>query len=194
MKQNIFYGVAFIAGVAIGGVVSWKLLEKRYSVIAQEEIDSVKEYYSSKYNENNDISEEEIDAQAEAAERARKKPPINSIYTEYEKVTTNYKAEEESSMKNVREEKKPYTIAPDEYEEGNGYAKVDLTFYEGDGILVADNSEEPLIPDDIIGPDALNKFGEFEPDVLYVRDDSISTDYEVTLDPRRYADVTGLGN
>ena len=40
-----------------------------------------------------------------------------------------------------------------------------------------------------IGLDSLNHFGEYEEDVLYVRNERLRTDYEVLMDPRTYPQV-----
>ena len=38
--------LAFIAGAGIGSVCTWQLLKRKYELIAQEEIDSVKAAYA----------------------------------------------------------------------------------------------------------------------------------------------------
>ena len=37
--------ISFVAGAAIGSLLAWKFAKDKYERIAQEEIDSVKEYY-----------------------------------------------------------------------------------------------------------------------------------------------------
>ena len=40
--------LAFIAGAGIGSVCTWQLLKRKYELIAQEEIDSVKAAYATR--------------------------------------------------------------------------------------------------------------------------------------------------
>ena len=40
--------LAFIAGAGIGSVCTWQLLKRKYGLIAQEEIDSVKAAYATR--------------------------------------------------------------------------------------------------------------------------------------------------
>ena len=45
--------------------------------------------------------------------------------------------------------------------------------------------------DNVIGEDSLNHFGEYEEDSVFVRNDSMATDYEILRDLRAYSDVVG---
>ena len=54
----------FISGACVGSVVTWKLIEKKYQQIAQEEIDSVKEalgYFNDSETEVEPKSKDEDD-------------------------------------------------------------------------------------------------------------------------------------
>lgn len=82
----------------------------------------------------------------------------------------------------------PYVISKDEYENERFYDKTTLCFYD-DGILEEYLSES--IVDDIprtIGTEFIDKFGEYEDDVVFVRNDSYQTDYEVLRQHRNYAE------
>ena len=48
--------LAFIAGAGIGSVCTWQLLKRKYELIAQEEIDSVKEKF--KFDKESVIEEQ----------------------------------------------------------------------------------------------------------------------------------------
>ena len=74
----------------------------------------------------------------------------------------------------------PYIITPNQFVNEEPYFdKITLEYYD-DGILANAISEE--IIEDIggaIGLDSLTKFGEYEDDAVYVRNEKRSTDYEV---------------
>lgn len=82
----------------------------------------------------------------------------------------------------------PYTISPDQFvNEQPFFDKITLEYYD-DGILCEEISDE--IIDNIsgtIGMDSLNKFGEYEEDVVYIRNERVSTDYEVIRQHRAFA-------
>jgi hypothetical protein len=43
--------------------------------------------------------------------------------------------------------------------------------------------------DDVVGFESLNRFGEYEDDSVFVRNDRLKCDYEILLDRRKYSDV-----
>ena len=47
-KDLLIKGMIFLAGGAIGSVVTWKLVKTKYEKFANEEIDSMREYYYNK--------------------------------------------------------------------------------------------------------------------------------------------------
>lgn len=87
----------------------------------------------------------------------------------------------------------PYVITIDEFMEDypEDYDKISVTYFDGDGNL--SDSRERIIPEveEIIGSDALTKFGLFSKDknIVYVRNEKIRTDFEVALDQRSYVEV-----
>ena len=73
-------------------------------------------------------------------------------------------------------------------DEHDDYDKGDLTYYEGDDILV-DSQESPIEDvEGLIGPDALTRFGDGSNsrDIVYVRNDRVSMDFEISRDQRSY--------
>ena len=87
-----------------------------------------------------------------------------------------------------RGKEEPYTITPDEFGENESYQQINLTYY-ADGKLA---DEDDRIIEDIdgeIGFDNLDKFGEYEDDALFIRNDFYRCDYEILLDHRNYDDV-----
>ena len=73
MNKTINF-MMFVLGVAVGSVVTWRYVEKKYEQIAQDEIDSVKEVFSKRETEFTEDTEVQI-----KADNAKKKPsgPLN---------------------------------------------------------------------------------------------------------------------
>lgn len=189
MTSTLSNFLTFAAGAAIGGVVTWKLIEKRYKQIAQEEIDSMGEYYRNKYG----VEEEESDGEeASAPDDIKTNPDQTQIdIREYAKKLAensyvDYSARENKEVDAVE---KPYIIAPEEFSELDDYETFTL-YYHADGVLTDDQGEPVEDVDDIIGSDSLNHFGQYEPDSVYVRNDARRSDYEVLYDSTPYRDGT----
>lgn len=97
--------------------------------------------------------------------------------------------------------KQPYAISLEEYEaddtvlrtaEGEDIPvttqdKITLTYYEGDDTLILDSSGDVLNIEETVGNDALNRFGEFEKDTVYVRNLNLGADYEVVREHGKYS-------
>ena len=183
----------FISGACVGSVVTWKLVEKKYQQIAQEEIDSVKEalgYFNdsetevepkSKDEDDEDDEDDQFDRDTESA-----KEELANICKEqgydYNGISTK-EGEEEMA------ENKPYVIAPSEFDE-NGYKTKTLFYYNDDvvtddrGKVLSENSIEKLI-----GKESLTTFGQYESDSVFVRNDDLKTDYEILADERNYHEM-----
>lgn len=189
----------FVAGAAIGSVVTWKLIERRYDELIQEEIDSVKEAFSNKAKKEIDSDTEEIKDKDDhsLATKATHKPNITEYasklqeegYTNYAEMASEKKPEPTESNKKTYGKEAPYVISPDEFGELYDYEKISLTYYS-DGVLADDDDEIVDDVDEIIGIDSLKHFGEYEDDSVFVRNDQKKCDYEILLDHREYSEVS----
>jgi len=201
MNNKTINFMMFVLGVAVGSVVTWKYVEKKYERIAQDEIDSVKEVFSKRAAEftedtlvktfdSNDKLIEEVQIKAN---NAKEKPSIIEYAAGLRKLGyTNYSDMVDEKPEEVKEEPmsvdKPYVIAPEEFGELDDYETISLIYY-ADQILTDDNN---VIVDDIeetVGFESLNAFGEYEDDSVFVRNDRLKCDYEILLDQRKYSDV-----
>lgn len=92
-----------------------------------------------------------------------------------------------------RRNDEPYIITVDEFMDDIDYIddKLTVTYFDGDDTL-ADTTDR-VIPevDEIIGSDALTKFGLFSKDknIVYVRNERLRADFEIILDENKYTEV-----
>ena len=83
---------------------------------------------------------------------------------------------------------KPYVIHPDEF--GDEYNVVTLVCYN-DNVVTTYDTGEVLTDEEVeklVGLDSLSRFGEYEEDSVFVRNDSIKVDYEILRDEENYSD------
>lgn len=188
MNKTINF-MMFVLGVAVGSVVTWRYVEKKYEQIAQDEIDSVKEVFSKREAEFTDDTEVRT-----KADNAKEKPNIIEYAARLrEQGYTNYSDMVDEKPEEVKEEEpmsvdKPYVIAPEEFGELDDYETISLTYY-ADQILADDNDVIVDDVEDVVGFDSLNSFGEYEDDSVFVRNDRLKCDYEILLDQRKYSSV-----
>lgn len=166
--------IIFTFGAVGGAIVAGQYFRKKYERIAREEIDSVKEVFAKRKPEAGDVRAK--------ANRAKEKP----VVTEYAAMVhkRDYKSKKEENTMNDE----PYVITPEEFGAKDDYDVVSFTYY-ADKLLADENDE--LVDDikNVVGYDALNSFGEYEDDSVFVRNDRLKCDYEVLLDERKYMDI-----
>lgn len=225
MKNGIKNILCFCFGGVIGGGVTYLLLKKKFDARIDAEVQSVKDLYSSKSEEINNIKNDEShdkieNSKIEAAEKKEEKanennskslknsikkqekqPPVDyaNYYSNSKSENTEVKAGEniQKSAETVTEKKTPkkstrVVISPDEFEDNEDYDTIYLTYY-ADGVL-ADEMDKQVKIETTIGKESLKHFGEYEDDLLHVRDDKVKIYYEVAKDNRKFSEVSGDGD
>ena len=189
MSKSINF-MLFIFGAAVGSAATWTYAKKKYELIAQEEIDSVKEVFSKREN-GNMVKEAEFNKQEEKPDLKEYAAKIReSNYTNYSDTDGKSETKRETRKQDERDKKGyfAYVITPEEFGEFDDYEKISLSYFD-DQILADENLD---IVDDIeetVGVDSLTHFGEYEDDSVFVRNDERKCDYEILLDYRNYEDV-----
>ena len=196
MKNLLF----FVTGAAIGSVVTWKLIEKKYKDLADEEIESVKETFK---NRKSRITKDEVKETVEKVINKWKEPKetvedivtSEGYYTEDEEETeeddeSNYTVDVDPGVEVIV----PYVITPEQFGEYDEYGTKTLTYY-ADNVLT-DEIDNPITSDEMItmiGPDALDHFGEYEDDSVYIRDEMNEMDYEILKSEKMFSEIPKRG-
>jgi hypothetical protein len=93
---------------------------------------------------------------------------------------------------NVYDRSLPYIISVEEYNEGcKQYDKLTISYYEEDDTLADEGEEIIENPEEIVGEDTLERFGEDsdDPDIVYVRNEKLQIDYEIILMHKSYSET-----
>ncbi len=198
MNKGLIASVfSFLLGGGIGAIVTNKILNKKYKELADKEIESVKKslelYYGKKpatapseekenskveNKKNQFLDKDSIDMEALRNNKNEANP--------YHKAFANIVKEEEYSTT------KPYIIPPEEFADSDWDMKT--LHYYSDGVLTDD--EKNVIKDikGTVGDEALNSFGRYEDDAVYVRDEINRIDYEILLEDEKFSDVKPKAN
>ena len=191
MNTTMSNAVAFTIGVATGASIAYILIKKHFKKIADDEIDTMREYFQNKRAEEANALEEEPDeAEVKEArdEHQEDKPNIREYASLIKKENyTNYSDTVADKKKEVDDVEKPYVITPEEFGELD-YSTISLTYYS-DGVLTYESDELVEDVDDIVGADFAEHFGEYEDDSVFIRNDRMKTDFEILVDKRNYSDV-----
>lgn len=175
--------IIFVLGAATGSAVTWQFAKKKYERIAEEEINSVKEVFSKR---EQDMADVEITVEPKPSVEAslkkfEEKPDIST----YAWILKNEAYVPEGTE---MAENKPYVISPEEFGEFEDYDTISLTYY-ADQVLVDDGGDKIEDVDDVVGMESLTRFGEYEDDSVFVRNDRLRCDYEILMDERTYSEA-----
>ena len=188
MNNTLSKILIFAAGAAFGSAVTWKYIMSKYEVVSDYE------------PENEEPIEEEVETVEETEEpitvaKPKDKPDIfeyarklqDMEYTNYSNVENNTEGVTKNVIKH-NEIKEPYVISPAEFGTEDGYDTISLNYY-ADGVLADDMDDVVDDIDGTVGYDALTRFGEYEDDSVFVRNEALQVDYEILLDLRMYSEI-----
>ena len=196
MNSKFINVLVFAAGAAIGSAVTWRIVKTRYDRIIAEEIESVKEAFA---DADTVVADESVEPNTDDEDRREVSPKqINwadledldedEDMVEYSRLVKNYTNEKGGARIMANE---PKVISPYDFGELDGYHQVELTYY-ADGILEDDEYNIVEDGDELLGPDALNSFGEYEEDSVFVRNDHLRTDFQILRDYRTYEEARSI--
>ena len=192
--------LCFVSGAAIGSIVTWKLIEKKYKDLADEEIESVIETFK---NRKPRITKDNVKETVEKVINKYKEPKeiVEDIVTAERYSIENEEEIDEDDESNYTvnvdndiEVVTPYVITPEQFGEYNEYGTKTLTYY-ADNVLT-DEIDNPITSEEMvimIGPDALDHFGEYEDDSVYIRDEMNEMDYEILKSEKNFSEIPERG-
>lgn len=186
MRDKVLGLFLFSLGAVVGSLVTYRALYAQFNKKLDEELEAAKEYYSSNKSEVKEESKEEPEKETKEETAPEVVNDENDIVkNRYRNLARQYSVEEENNMD------EPYVISPDEFGVLAEYDTESLTYYEVDKVLTYETDEVIYDVDRLVGEDSLNRFGEFEADSVFVRNDHLRTDYEILRDKRSYDEVVG---
>ena len=204
----------YLLGALTGSVAVFFVLNEKYKKIADDEINEIRNLYkeqTKKFKEETEAYQEEVD-KLNTELKWKELEDLDEEYenddemTEYDRFVEsdmlkhqdhNQRVNYSSSInyKDIPEEDKPYreddafVIAPEHFGEDEDMDVCTL-YYFADGTLTDDN----YVPvDDVVftvGEDALNSFGTYEEDCVYVENPKLHSYFEILKDPRTFDEYT----
>ena len=188
MNRKLSNVLLFTAGVAVGSLVTWRYFKSKYEVVEDKIEEKTEETEGETEDEDPEVSESKM---------SYKKPPLK----EYVKMVEDNGYVPKTHMEEVKEEiangewddkdvYEPFIIRPEEYGELHAYETLSLNYY-ADGVLT-DELDNPIEDvESLVPADFADHFGEYEDDVVHVRNDNLECDYEILRDLRKFTDVVG---
>lgn len=181
IKTTFVFSLGAVAGAA-ASYIYWK---SHFEKWAQEEINTMKAYYSDNTIDDKHVNRPEDDKKQgnnidDTTSIQDQKDGMVPEMMEYARTISNFGYTNYSDQVQGDEDmfEKPYVITPDEFGDFYDYDCQSLN-YHSNGILT-DEMDEPIDDvENIVGKDFADHFGEHDDDVVYVRNDRLKCDYEI---------------
>lgn len=194
LNKNILASISFVAGAVIGSTATYFIIKKRAQEKINIETGETRQYYmdlerelKAKYETK---SEEETEKVEDKVSIKKTEPFDSNAVSQYNKMAEFYDKMERNDVK-INKKTMPYTISPDEFGEFDDYEKIFLTRCS-DGYIVDENFEvvDRASLDDIGVEYNMDSFGEYEDDILHIRNEQLKTDFEITQIEDDYKTIT----
>lgn len=217
-KMKLF--VAFAVGVAAGALGMYGYLHTKCEKKIKKEVDTAEKFYERKYKCKSVMAENEKKKQVEVAEKEEPQDePEDEVETIWEpedrkqwvpgEVVKKYREEAKKYNKtafdfNLNDMKEellqdgapiPYIIEPGEFTDpANDYETCTIHYYPAQNVYTDSEYEELGFEeiDLLIGRNAINHFGEYEPDSVYIRNDALLTDFELIREEGHWEEGGGF--
>lgn len=170
--------VVFATGFAIGAYYQDRKVKDKYmkesQKFADDQIDDMRKMYEERTKN--------FDAEVESKSREKG--------IEFAMQQLNLQKEDGSSI--YDSSTRTYElISPDDFGNFDEFDTSFLTYFADDVLAYDINGTIVEDPGRLIGPDALDSFGMYEPDIVHVRNHLYRRDYEITRSDAQYSDVYG---
>ena len=197
VKKILAIGFTFVAGGVIGFVVGKAVTNAKCDKII-EAMD--KEYYGETKKEEEVVekTEEAVEEETEQRKGIRRQQTLAKEIdvrsnSHYDNVLSKYKGEhpKEDIDDSTPPDEGPYVIPPYEMGVMDDFEVLEFIYYEGDDVLLT-NLGEVLSMEDrerMVGEEALNSFGEYEDEAVYIRNIALKTDFEILYDAGKWIDT-----
>ncbi len=193
----------FVTGAAIGAVVTWKLIEKKYKDLADEEIQSVIDTFKDRkptkvtpIDEGDSESSKDDETEGELSNGTIENVIDYSKIIKKEQYNTETDEKEDDYTVDLEEENNddeferhiPSVIEPEEFGTIEHFGTKTLTLY-ADNILTDEIDQVFNTEDTDLFPGWRDHIGEYEDDALHIRDIDNEMDYEILRSYKTYSGI-----
>lgn len=201
--------IGFLVGLVVGSVLTYHGLKNKVEAEIDEEVTKLKEFYKDQLEKQQaEYFEKEEYLKSKAAVAEDKGSVVSKIINlknvEKFEEKQNDETEDEAGSEetttsafeiledNIIAQDKPFVIEEDRVGEYISYDLISLIYFS-DGVLTDDWEVPVENPDETVGKEYVEYFETGE-DVVYVRNDKLKCDFEITRDLRTYEEVKEEGN
>jgi hypothetical protein len=206
MNNTVKGVLIFIAGAAVGSVVTWKIAKNQCEKKIQAEVDAFRKEYTKRKQESaqTTVKKDEPDSVEVISGEERPESPVdddeedvvitNEDVEEYEDILMqnhyiNYSDVSKPADTEDAPKDRPYVIPPTEFGLEDDYTEIEIKYYAD--FVLADEDDNPIEDvEGFVGRESLLHFGEneYDPDTVYVQNDRLKCYIAILLEEEKYSD------
>lgn len=192
----------FIAGGAIGSLITYMIISRKDFENKEKEISEIRSYYNNEFKsmilKEKELKNDEKDEKSAENEPNYVQEVKNIVKKNLKPIITDIRNSENGFENDMNEPKVKGSIVVDkslisatEFAEDEDYDKVTLYYFVEDDLFT--DIDYGIVNNgvDLVGRAMLDHVGMYEDDVLYVRNESLSADYEVIFQHNSYSEMFG---
>lgn len=201
--------IGFLVGLMIGSILTYHGLKNKIEAEIDEEVDKIKEFYKDQLEKQQaEYFEKEMYLKSKVAVAEDKGSVVSKIINlkDIERFEEGHAEEDDNDTDfdeasngafevfkdDIIAQDKPFVIEEDRVGEYISYDLISLIYFN-DGVLTDDWEVPVENPDETVGKEYVEYFETGE-DVVYVRNDKLKCEFEITRDLRTYEEVKEEGN
>lgn len=200
--------ISFLVGLVVGSVLTYHGLKNKVEAEMDEEVNKVKEFYKDQLEKQHaEYFEKEEYLKSKAAVAEDKGSVVSKIINlktvEKFEEKQNEEIDDEAGPEettgafeifedNIVAQDEPFVIEEDRVGEYISYDLISLIYFS-DGVLTDDWEVPVENPDETVGKEYVEYFETGE-DVVYVRNDKLKCEFEITRDLRTFEEVKEEGS
>lgn len=167
----------FLAGAGVGAGISYFVVKKSMEEKNAKEIEYVRSEFEKMLEAERNIHADNPADAKDTVEKIAKENGYSESSASSEK-TEETSTTDSKDKETKQDENEPHIIKPEEFGSGS-YEVETLVYYAKNEKLVVAGGGEVEVIDDLFPSEFLNRFGEYEEDMLYVRDPKEGIDYDI---------------
>lgn len=189
--NNTFKGcLIFASGLAIGSCVTYFVVKNRIQADADKQVEEMRKYVDSKlrpYKIAEKMNQKQEEAEKEALAKIHS-DRVEEDYTDYTTITQRFVFDSDGRVNEMAEKESPKDdisgpriISEDEFVDVlPHYGKVTLLYYPETGRLLDELTDQDEFAE-VVGQANLDALVESGEEIMYIRNDKTSIDYEVQI-------------
>lgn len=182
----------FLLGAGVGSIGMYFGVKKHFETYMNDELEAQREYFEANYIKldcDMDAMKEDDSEETKPEESVQEEPDYEEIIQKMNYGAYSQKEKKQDTPVVADQKKDRFAISGDDFAGDEDHPHVSMLYFENDGVFMNAETWE-VMPEgtELVGEENLDKFGEYEEDVLFIQNNITSELYEIILEHEAFAE------